>query len=155
MPAPTHGLSRVVPEYRIWIAMKSRCGNPRHKAYHRYGGRGIKVCAEWMHSFETFYADMGSRPSPEYSIDRSDSNKHYEPSNCRWATRLQQNNNMRSNKKVEWEGQFLSISEIYRLLKPEISKRQLAWRIEQGWSVRDAVFTKPFAHYKPRTGVSI
>lgn len=138
-----HGLSRRAPEYRIWIAMKSRCVNKNNTAYQNYGGRGIRVCEGWLLSFETFYAEMGPRPSPHHSIDRVDSNSNYEVGNCRWATRLQQNNNTRSNKKIQWDGRSLSVSEIYRLSNPPISKRQFSWRLNSGWELQRAISTPP------------
>jgi len=87
----THGLSNS-KEYRIWWAMIQRCRNPKHARFHRYGGRGITVCARWKR-FELFYSDMGKRPSRSLSIDRMNNSLGYYPSNCRWATRSQQQKN--------------------------------------------------------------
>ena len=81
-------------EYRTWCNMKTRCYNPKYKQWKDYGGRGIKVCKEWLESFEQFYIDMGPRPFGK-TLDRIDVNGNYEPSNCRWATSTEQNQNKR------------------------------------------------------------
>lgn len=86
-------------EYRTWGSMIQRCTNPNDTSYERYGGRGIKVCSQWLDSYEQFLKDMGRKPKPHnfYSLDRIDVNGDYEPSNCRWATILQQANNKRNS----------------------------------------------------------
>jgi hypothetical protein len=76
--------------------MKSRCLNPNGVSYKDYGGRGIKVCERWL-KFEHFFADMGVRPRGK-SIDRKDVNGNYEPKNCRWATKHEQETNKRPRK---------------------------------------------------------
>jgi hypothetical protein len=99
------------PEYGIWIDIKTRCFNPDSWSYRDYGSRGIRMCAEWQDSFEAFLRDMGPRPSAEHSIERENVNGHYEPSNCRWATRAEQGANKRNNVWVTYRGERMILAE--------------------------------------------
>lgn len=89
-----HGDSNAV-EYTTWKTMRARCHNDFCKDWLNYGGRGITVCDRWRYSYIAFLYDMGRRPSDAYSIDRINNDGNYEPSNCRWATRTEQNRNTR------------------------------------------------------------
>jgi len=81
------------PEYKVWAGAVQRVTNSNYAHWDRYGGRGISMCKEWLHSPEQFIKDMGKRPSVNHSIDRINNDGNYEPSNCRWATKSEQMKN--------------------------------------------------------------
>ena len=105
--------------YNTYYHMKRRCFNLKDKEYHRYGGRGITVCDEWLgkNGFENFYSwAMNSGYQDNLSIDRIDNNKNYEPSNCRWATPEQQMNNVNYNVRLTYNGETHTIAEWSRII---------------------------------------
>ena len=87
-----HGLSKS-PLYKKWLSMKARCNNSSTTNYHRYGGRGIKVCERWNKDFKYFYDDMIGTYFDGAELDRIDNNGNYEPNNCRLVTHKENSNN--------------------------------------------------------------
>jgi hypothetical protein len=134
-----HGLAGT-PEYCTWQRMINRCYLESCKDYKDYGGRGIRVCDEWLNSFSAFLFDMGLRPSPKHSIDRIDNNGNYERENCRWATNVTQANNRRTNVVIEYNGQKLTAFE-WSIITG-IDQEQIAKRIGRGWTPERAL-TQP------------
>jgi hypothetical protein len=117
--------------------MKKRCFRTSGRDYQYYAGKGITVCDRWRDSFDNFLADMGPRPSPKHSIDRIDNDGNYEPSNCRWATWSEQNNNRRSNRILAFDGQAKTITQWAEFSGIDIVT--IHARLRRGWSVSRAV----------------
>jgi hypothetical protein len=118
--------------------MKSRCLNPNVVGFDRYGGRGIMVCDRWLNDFSTFLADLGCRPSPTHTLDRINPDGHYEPENCRWATKREQANNRRDNK-IEIDGRRMSVPEAVRTLGLSVNIGTVYSRLRDGWSIQRAL----------------
>jgi hypothetical protein len=95
-PRLRHGMAKS-PEYRAWSDMKTRCNNPNYEYWDLYGGRGVAVAPEFE-VFENWYQEIGPKPGPEYSQDRIDNDRGYEPGNIRWATASEQALNRRPKK---------------------------------------------------------
>lgn len=136
-----HNSRKQIPEYRIYLGIKSRCYNKNNKSYSDYGKRGIKVCDRWLgpEGFINFFKDMGERPKgigagsrSLYSIERIDNDGDYSPENCIWATNSVQQNNRRNNHVIdgktfaEW-GKYLGGS-----------RHMVRRRLRYGWSEYDA-----------------
>ena len=126
------------PEYRVWASMKSRCNNPNDCNFAHYGARGIRVCGRWE-KFENFFEDLGDRPSTTHSIHRINNDGNYEPSNVRWATKLEQEFNKTTSRLVtigditkhisQWADEF------------GIDRSTFRYRVNQGFSP-DRLFSK-------------
>ncbi len=140
-----HGGSRS-QEYRVFSRMLCRCYNPRNKRYKDYGARGITVCDQWICSFSRFLEDMGKRPTSGHSLDRKDVNGNYNPKNCRWAIRKQQDTNKRCNHFLACNGDTKTVVEWSEF--SGIRPRVIMYRIyEAGMSVEEAL-TKKLADHK-------
>lgn len=131
--------------------MNRRCVAQSGKDYRNYAGRGIRVCEGWRNSFESFIADMGQRPSDEYSIDRKNNDGNYScghcdecqrngwPANCRWATVAEQSVNKRQTIRLSDSSPACIISEQNGI------DRKLAWHrvANLGWTPEQAASVKP------------
>ena len=127
--------------YSIWSNMKDRCTNPKHHAYMSYGGRGIKVCNEWINDFATFEDwALSHGYNDGLTIDRIDVDGDYCPTNCRWATRKEQANNKTNNRIIVVNGESKTLSEWSAI--SGVSTGTIWARINiYGWNAEKAVFT--------------
>lgn len=121
--------------------MINRCMNERDPDYPQWGGRGITIDPHWLgeRGFENFLKDMGKRPSPEMSLDRSKNDGPYTKSNCRWATKKEQANNRRSNTLITAHGQTQTLGEW--ATATGIKRATITERIRNGWRPDRAVTT--------------
>ena len=120
--------------YRTWQGIVQRCCNPNDMHYPIYGGRGIKICAEWRASFSAFYRDMGDPPSAKHQIDRIDGDQDYRKENCRWVLPRE---NQRNRKVVK-----LSMEKAREIRCSKLAgetNRQLAERFGVGVDAIEAV----------------
>lgn len=125
--------------YGVWQAMRDRCSNPNRSDYHRYGGRGIKVCTRWQESFEAFVADMGTPPAG-MTLDRLDNDGDYSPKNCRWASRKEQVYNSTRIRYVAVGSIRMPLQEA--LSKCGCKKDAFYRRQRRGWSEEEALMGK-------------
>ena len=125
--------------FRLWHAMRARCKYPSQASYKHYGGKGIRICERWE-DYSLFLADLG--PCPDgYSLDRLDSNGHYEPSNCRWTTMKTQQRNRTNNQVLTFNGKSQPIA----AWAEEIGLKQKTLRariFDYGWSLEEALTKK-------------
>lgn len=129
--------------YSIWCKINQRCFDKDCEAYSNYGGRGITICKEWQnlggfYSFVIWALNNGY--NPELTIDRINNNGNYEPSNCRWATKLEQANNNRKNRFLTAFGETDTMSNMAR--KYDVNVDCLWSRLNAGWDVEKALSTK-------------
>jgi hypothetical protein len=138
--ARRNALRAASPERAILSMMIQRCHNAGNPSFSNYGGRGITVCERWRNSFEDFLADMGPRPTVKHSIERQKNDVGYEPGNCTWATRREQNRNTRQNVMLTINGRTQCRSAWAE--ETGVPANAIRDRMEKlGWDVERAVFT--------------
>ena len=126
--------------YGIWNGMRHRCLDKKHISYHRYGGRGIKVCEEWDKSYENFKEwAINNGYQEELSIDRIDNDKDYSPSNCKWSSIKEQCNNRENNNRLTFNGVSKTVAEWS--VETGLPYHTIHKRILHGWEVKD-ILTK-------------
>ena len=119
--------------HNIWLTMRQRCQKPNCSAYHKYGAKGIRVCDEWE-NFENFRDwSFNNGYSDNLTLDRIDFKGNYEPSNCRWATQKEQQNNRSNNVTLTFQNQTKSIYEWSEITG--IPPRVLYDRKYRGWDI--------------------
>ena len=127
--------------YKIWSNMKTRCNNPQNKRYTDYGARGIRVCNEWNSNFDSFYNwSMSSGYSDSLTIDRINVNGNYEPDNCRWITKAEQNSNKRNTVFITYNG--ITETMAWWANKLNLYKATISKRHRKGWSDEECLFGK-------------
>jgi hypothetical protein len=120
----------------ILNGMKERCHNPKAPAFSNYGARGIEVCEEWRTDSSSFFNwALENGYSDDLQIERINNNLGYSPSNCRFATILEQGNNKRNNVFMEFAGKTMTRSQWARELGVNVSL--LENRFRYGWSVEE------------------
>lgn len=132
--------------YGVWIDMKKRCYNPKYKQYKDYGGRGIRVCDEWLHDYSAFkkfalgHGYDADAIFGDCTIDRVDVNGHYCPENCRFVDMKTQGKNKRvTGHLLTYGKKTQNIAAWSR--ETGINRVTIQQRIKRGWSVEKALTT--------------
>lgn len=124
--------------FRIWCKLRDRCNNIKNDRYKDYGGRGIKVCDEWLKDFNSFYSwSIANGYKEGLSIDRINVDGNYEPNNCRWVTAKEQANNRRNNHYITYNNVTHTIEEWGNILN--IKGKTIQARLSRGWSIERAL----------------
>ena len=129
--------------FYVWKTMKQRCFCKTNKDYRLYGGRGITICDDWLNdffSFNTWAESNGYKKG--LMLDRINNDGNYEPSNCRWATPVEQANNKRTNR-------LITINNVTKTLKQWCDTLSLSYsttnaRLQRGWGEEEALNIVPY-----------
>lgn len=129
--------------YEVWASMRKRCLVPTCPDYPRYGGRGVTICDLWLRDYAAFRAwavtNGGYRKG--LTLDRRDSNGNYEPDNCRFVTKADQQLNIRRGIKLTVDGETRSLAEWARV--SGVPAQTIRERYYNGWQHKHAVFDPP------------
>lgn len=123
--------------YSLWKNMKNRINNPNRDNYHRYGGRGIKICDRW-YDFLLFLEDMENSFEEGLSLERVDNDGDYCPENCKWATKKEQSNNQEKSLELLFEGVIYTESQLSE--KTGVNRTTIQRRRNAGYSVEEMIY---------------
>ena len=118
--------------FNAWRTMLQRCTNPKAEQWKNYGARGITICDRWRQSFSNFLADLGEAPEG-MTLERTNVNGNYEPSNCVWASPKEQARNTRRARKVTFQGREMPLKEACEITGAKYSTAY--WRLKAGHSL--------------------
>lgn len=124
--------------YARWKSMMQRCNDPKHARYAHYGGRGISVCERWQ-QYPAFLEDMGECPSKDMTLDRLKNDVGYEPGNCQWATKADQNRNRSHCVPLTHNGVTMNATDW--ALAVGMTPNTLLQRLYLGWTPERALTT--------------
>lgn len=123
----------------IYYKMINRCYNIKNDRYKDYGARGITICEEWKESVDNFITwSLNNGYSDNLTIDRINNDLGYSPQNCRWATKKEQANNTRNNRKVTYKNMTKNITQWGEYLR--IKPHTIGTRLDRGWSIEESLF---------------
>lgn len=135
-----HGLSNT-RLYKIYYGMKHRCYNSNNEYFSQYGGKGIKICDEWLNDFVAFYTwAINNGYSDDLTIDRIDNNGNYCPENCRWADVKTQVNNSSKVRYITYCGKTHTLTKWSEI--SGIDYHKMASALNYGWSFEDIMAGK-------------
>ena len=125
---------------KVFHHMQSRCYNPNDKLYKDWGGRGIKICNEWVENIDSFVSwAISNGYQKGLTIDRIDNNGDYFPDNCRWVTLAENNQNRRSSIFYTYNGKTQNLQQWCN--EYGISRSMVNKRLKMGWDFEKALFT--------------
>lgn len=122
--------------YDSWIEMRRRCRRKNHPCQKSYAAFGITVCERWQ-VYDKFIADMGEKPTSCHTLERINNDRGYEPSNCRWATKAEQNRNRRFCRYFTIDGVTKCLAEWVR--EHGACYRTAAERLQRGDNILQAL----------------
>lgn len=146
----THRSRLTDPLYGVWCSMKRRCDTPSGSSWHRYGGRGIRVCDEWLYDYTVFRSwALDSNYQPGLVLDRIDNDGNYSPDNCRFTTFVISAENRANACLITAWGETKNVSAWSRDPRCAVQQATIRQRIKKGWNPETAISAPPNTQTRP------